>query len=81
MKPRDPAMYGDHHKCNKCQAPSKYIAKETHWCRYCLEIDTNPQYSSMTMEEIDQLRMDSIAALGLKAGHSIMPKNTGTVGF
>jgi ribosomal protein S14 len=74
LKKRDPAMYGDHHKCNKCSEPAKYIAKDTHWCRYCLDTEEYPQLAGKTQDERDAIRDEAL--YGKKAGgHSLGMKS------
>lgn len=69
LKRRDPAMYGDHHKCNKCAGPAKYIEKNTHWCKYCLDTENYPHLTGMSQEERDILRDRNIA--NIKTGNIV----------
>ena len=61
LLPRDPAMYGDHHKCNACGEPAKYIKKDTHWCKYCWSTDEYPHLTGLTQEERDKLQAENLA--------------------
>jgi ribosomal protein S14 len=80
LKKRDPAMYGDHHTCNQCGEAAKYIAKDTHWCRYCLDTVEHPHLAGKTQEERDAIRDEALGRV-VKGGHSIGMKSPPKIGF
>lgn len=63
-------MYGDHHKCNVCSEQAKYIAKDTHWCRKCLDDVDYPHLKDKTLEERQAIQTAALAKIGKSSGHS-----------
>jgi hypothetical protein len=57
---RDPSMYGDDHKCNKCEEQAKYIKRNLHWCLMCWNRDEYPHMIHLSDEQIDALRTENI---------------------
>lgn len=56
---RNPNMHGSHHKCNVCLVEfGKYIWKDTHWCRVCIDNAQYPQLIHLTQAEREQRRID-----------------------
>ena len=56
---RDPSMHGSHHKCNVCLTEfGKYIWKNTHWCRVCLDNAQYPQLIHLTQAEREERRLN-----------------------
>jgi hypothetical protein len=63
LKRRDPAMYGDHHIC-KCGEPAKYIVKDAHWCKYCLDTEEYPHLAGKSQEERIAIKAEGMAKIG-----------------
>ena len=58
IAPRDPSMHGSHHKCNVCLTDfGKYIWKNTHWCRVCLDNAQYPELIHLTQAEREERRI------------------------
>lgn len=84
---RDPSMHGWHHVCCKCDKEfGKYIWKDKHWCKDCLdEIDT----PGLTPEQRQQNRLNGAAGKIIKprslinAGNveKVEEKKPATMGF
>ena len=82
LKPRDPAMYGDHHKCNKCGEQAKYIAKDTHWCKYCLDTEDYPHLAGLSQEERDVIKAENLEKMGKSSIVNVKNMDTpGKIGF
>lgn len=57
IAPRDPEMHGSHHKCSVCLTEfGKYIWKNKHWCRVCLDNAQYPQLIHLTQAEREEQR-------------------------
>lgn len=79
---RDPAMYGDHHKCNKCGEQAKYISRNTHWCRYCLDTEDYPHLAGLSQEERDGIKEENLAKItGARLVNAENLKNPSGIGF
>lgn len=82
LPPRDPAMYGDHHKCNACGESARYIAKNTHWCRYCLDSEEYPHLVGLSQEDRDKIKEENLAKInGARLVNAENLKNPGSIGF
>lgn len=53
---RDPSMHGDHHKCIKCDEFGKYIANNSHWCSYHLDLEEHSYLAGMSREEYEEYK-------------------------
>lgn len=56
LKQRDPSMHGTHHTCSKCDEVGKYIAKNTHWCEYHLDLEEYEYLAGMSREEYEAFK-------------------------
>lgn len=79
---RDPSMYGDHHMCHKeCGRKARYIARDLHWCKFCLDTEEYPHLAGLTQEERDELKAKNLAAIGRTNIVNSNNLRTGNAGF
>jgi hypothetical protein len=55
---RDSSMHGSHHKCSVCLTEfGKYIWKDKHWCRVCIDNAQYPELIHLTQAEREERRI------------------------